>query len=163
MKLAEYVRPAIDIQIPQGKRPGYYAQFVKELAGNACLYDRDKELLIAQDEHQLQDICRVVDRYAFPYEAMQVLELPGNSEFGRYADDYGFHSRSERMYLYLDHIYAFQLIGGEWTQARFQIDEYLLAAVHEEQSPIWIVPAEHQDLMTGIAKAYGCKLVPALT
>ncbi len=163
MELASYVRPAVSIDVQEGKRPGYYAQFVKELASNARLYDRDKDLLIAENLDQLQDIRQVVERYHFPYEPMQLLELPENSDLGRYLDDYGFTARSDRTYMYADQIYAFRLFGGDVKQAELQVDEYMLAAIEREaSSPTWIVPAEHCELMQGISRAYGCSLVAAL-
>lgn len=161
MKLAACLRPAIAIDISLGEEYPQYAQLVRELTGKPCLYDRDEELWIAQDAALLQDIRHVVEQYALPYEPVQLLELPGNSTLGLHADDYGFTSQSARTYLYADHIYAFRLCGGEAAQARYQIEEYALAAI-PYKTTIWIVPAEHSDLMPGIAKAYGCMLESAL-
>lgn len=160
MKLATCLRPAIALDVLLGEFPEY-AQFVKELTGKPCLYDRDEELWIAQDAAHLQDICHAAEQYALPYEPVQLLELPDNSTLGLYADDYGFTTQSARTYLYADHICAFRLCGGEAAQARFQIEEYALAAIPSDTT-IWIVPAEHSELMSGIAKAYGCMLKSAL-
>lgn len=152
----------VDMQLPEGKRPGYYAQFVKALAAKVNIEDRDKELLIVNDETDRASVLELMDEYRFDYEEFELLLLPEDAETAPLFDDYGFVSVSDNAYLYghLCAVFKFAPSGNdsEPMQALEQMEEHLLARFAAGDTSHYAVDRTLGELMHGIAKAYRCKL-----
>ncbi|TVY09620.1 hypothetical protein [Paenibacillus cremeus] len=157
---------ALAMDLPEGKRAGYYAQIVKALAGKAALYDREKELLIFATEEERSEAEPIMEQYAIPWEPMDLLQLPAPVQTYRTFDDFGFISRLDNVYVYADLISVFQLapdqaLGrqAEPQGALAQLDEHLVALCPTGSGAadaLCAIETQHRELADGIARAYGC-------
>jgi hypothetical protein len=158
------IKYAVEMQLPQDKRPGFYAQIVKGIAEKTALWDRDKELLILNSEADRNAVVEVLEHYNVPCEFLELTLLPQSVELTPQFEDYGFSSRSEYHYAYSHLISIFQLIKGTAAesgpdQALLQMEEHVLARYHDEHGSKWyIVDNNFEELMEGIAKAYHCEV-----
>lgn len=152
----------VDMQLPEGKRPGYYAQFVKALAAKVSIEDRDKELLVVSNETDRASVLELMDEYRFDYEEFELLQLPEGAEAAPLFDDYGFVSVSDNAYLYGHLCAVFKFApsgnGSEPAQALEQMEEHLLARFVVDHLSHYAVDRTLVELMHGIARAYRCKL-----
>ncbi|PYI54603.1 hypothetical protein [Paenibacillus flagellatus] len=152
----------VEMRLPEGKRPGYYAQFVKALAAKARLADRDKEMLITGDEANREAVKRLLEEYRFEYEEFDLLALPETAETTPLFDDYGFVSVSERAYLYARLCAVFRFADAESPEARAnataQMEEHLIARFADGNETSYAVDRTLAELMHGIAKAYRCRV-----
>ncbi|MCP1309141.1 hypothetical protein [Paenibacillus tyrfis] len=100
---------AAALDLPEGKRAGYYAQIVKALAGKTALFDRDKELMIFSSPEELERLMPILEQYVIPSEELNVLLLPAPVTTYPAFGDYGFVSRLENVYLYAELVAVFRL------------------------------------------------------
>ncbi|MDF2815048.1 MAG: hypothetical protein K0Q81_1248 [Paenibacillus sp.] len=153
---------AIEMHLPEGKRPGYYSQVVKALA-DVPLFDRDKETLIVSDESGREAVAQLMQHYKFEYEELDLLLLPDDAVTYAEYDDYGFESRSGNRYLYQHLISLFQFNRAdehkELEQALLQMEEHLIAHFERNDAECYAVDQTFKPLMEGIAKAYSCSLI----
>ncbi|RAV19771.1 hypothetical protein DQG23_17655 [Paenibacillus contaminans] len=155
------------MNMPDGKQPGFYAQIVKELASKVQLFDRDKELLIVNDEAERDAAQSVLAHYKVEAEQMPLVLLPQNAELYDPFSDYGFESLGEHLYLYEKIVKLFRFDphfgeDAEPAQALLQFDEHLIARYTDDDGvEYFAVDAQQLDLMEGIAKAYKCSIKPA--
>ncbi|MEI7026729.1 hypothetical protein [Paenibacillus sp. y28] len=148
---------------PEGKQAGFYAQFVKALAAEIQLFDRDKELLIVNSMEEQEKTAGLCERYQFGAEPVLLLMLPVSAETKPLWDDYGFQSRAGHRYLYHDacalfRFHTFQPAAAAPEQAEAQMDEHLLAALPDGNGRIYAVDSSFKALMEGIARAYMCAI-----
>ncbi|MGG1514897.1 hypothetical protein ABE504_05760 [Paenibacillus oryzisoli] len=152
----------IAMELPEGKLPGFYAQIVKALAGKAQLFDRDKELLIVDNEAQQQAVLAVMQDFNIETSVMKLRLLAPDAELTELFDDYGFTSRAEINYLYDKIVTAFRFAEGceeaDVDQAALQIEEHLIALYKDRGHDVYIVDGQLEELMHGIAKAYRCRI-----
>ncbi|MCR8634990.1 hypothetical protein [Paenibacillus radicis (ex Xue et al. 2023)] len=157
------LKPALLMDMPDGKLPGFYAQIVKALAAKAPLFDRDKELLIFDSLGEREMAYPIMQQYKIPYENMDLLLLPATVSARPDFTDYGFVSRSGLSYVYAESVYLFTLHhvepAAEPIQALQQFEEHLLASIPQEEV-IYIVDLQFEELMKRIAQAYNCELRP---
>lgn len=155
---------AAAMDMPEGKMPGYYAQVIKALAAQAVLFDRDKEVLVANSREELAAIAGVLDKYSIPWEELPLLLLPEGCETTPLFEDYGFVSVKGRAYLYAELARLFRFAGsaegaGEPEAALLQMQEHLLARFAGSGGlPHYAVDAQLGELIEGIASAYGCRV-----
>ncbi|MBO9604944.1 MAG: hypothetical protein J7639_03290 [Paenibacillaceae bacterium] len=155
----------LDMQLPEGKQPGFYAQIVKGLADKTTLFDRDKELLVVNDERECEAALEVLQHYKVPADRLELLLLPEGAQlYGLFAD-YGFASRTERHYLYEHLVWPFALVvpdraaSAEPKQALLQMEEHLIASYNKGNGQTALVTdREFTELMERIARAYGCSV-----
>jgi hypothetical protein len=154
---------ALMMNMPEGKLPGFYAQIVKALANKAVLFDRDKELLIMSTPEERNSTAEVLDRYHIDYEELGLYLLPEHASLAATADDYGFTSRSGNVYLY-EHLVSFfrftdsTASSQEAHQAYLQMEEHIVAGYTNHSTTLYAVDTTLQELIPGIAKAYGCSV-----
>jgi hypothetical protein len=155
---------AIDMTLPKGKLPGFYAQIVKALAGKVLLFDRDKELLIVNFDSEREMLKGILDKYQIGHESLELVLLPDNTERTALFGDYGFTARSGYSYLYahLVAIFHFKDDGtnpsAEKQQAILQYEEHLIARFIENNITYYAIPEQLEELVHGIAKAYACEV-----
>lgn len=152
------------MQLPEGKKPGYYAQIIKSLANKINLFDRDKEILIVNAEEELATVYEVLDHFHVDHEPIRLILLPENTELPASIEEYGFTSRSENTYLYEQWTAIFNFVpnqtadAGEKGLALRQMEEHLLLQFQEGQDTFYVTQHHLQELIHGIAKAYHCKV-----
>lgn len=161
------------MNMPDGKRAGYYAQIVKALAGQAPPFDRDKELLVFSTTEERRAACPIMEQYGIPYEEIPLWLLPETSKIGPYFDDFGFVSRLERAYVYADLVSLFLLKAAgpdgesagasDASSALMQLDEHMIAKFSPfGGDPLYAaggaIETQHRELAEGIVKAYGCSI-----
>ncbi|MNI08967.1 hypothetical protein D3C73_620190 [compost metagenome] len=152
------------MELPDGKKPGYYAQIIKALANQALLFDRDKEMLIVSNEQARSAVLEIMSQYKVTVETMVLWLLPDHTELTSLWDDYGFVSIADNHYLYTKLVSSFQFKpdtpASERHQAVLQMDEHLLAFIpgNMKDVPRYIHDKQLEELMIGIATAYGCQI-----
>lgn len=156
------------MDMPEDKRPGYYAQIVKALAGKASLFDRDKELLIFSTSQEREQAKPIMSQYSIPFEELDLLLLPSAVRISPSFDDYGFITRLENAYLYADMAVVCKLKRPEVPsgrayepeQAAAQLEEHLLGYwnSNDNSGTVYTLEKQHAELAEGIAHAYGCSL-----
>ncbi len=151
---------AVMMDLPMDKLPGFYAQIVKALANKTQLFDRDKELLIVNNEDEAAAVKEVLDRFHIKHEDLELTLLPESSKLFPTADDFGFQSRSGLFYLYTNMVSFFHftsnLLTGE--EAYLQMEEHLLASYDDMDVTWYVVERQFEELIHGIAKAYRCEV-----
>ncbi|WP_053364095.1 hypothetical protein [Bacillus sp. FJAT-27251] len=106
------------------------------------------------EAEQAADLCRE----AGLLEEIHPLICLENAAEGELFADYGFKA-GERVYLFKDLVSAFTLecsAPDEARMAKLQIEEHLAAAGGTDSS-LFFTDRQMCTLMTGIARAYGCK------
>ncbi|MEW9701653.1 hypothetical protein [Paenibacillus sp. SI8] len=150
------------MDLPEGKIPGFYAQVIKALAGKVELFDRDKDMLIVNNEAQLTAALGVMSQFHIETELMQLTLLPDESELTDLFSDYGFISRAEHFYLYAklvcSFIFAPNSPQGDTEQAVLQMEEHLIAQYEHQGQNVYVADRQLTELMQGIAKAYRCQI-----
>lgn len=149
------------MDMPDDKRPGYYAQIVKALAAKSPLFDRDKELLIFNDPNERELAYPIMEQYKIAYEDMDLWLLPDSVKTRSGFTDYGFTSKSGNSYVYADTVYVFTLheagASAAPAQALMQLEEHLLASASLGGDVYYVTDIQHDELMHRIAKAYSCE------
>jgi hypothetical protein len=152
---------ALILDLPEGKRPGFYAQIVKGLAQRVNLFDRDKELLVLNTVEERKAVLELLAHFHVPSEEMELLLLPPNALLYDLFTDYGFTSRAGRHYLY-DHLislFRFADISNalaEPKQAFLQMKEHLIAQFPYNDTDYYAVDRQFIELIKHIANAYHC-------
>jgi hypothetical protein len=148
------------MDLPEGKRAGFYAQIVKALAGSVELFDRDKELLIVNTAEDAAKVETVLHKYHVTWESMRLVLLPEDTKRYTLAEDYGFQSKFGKSYLYADRIAAFtftpeQPAEAEPASALLQMEEFFIAVYQQHDgSKTYFVENHLQETIEGIALRY---------
>ncbi|WP_157279867.1 hypothetical protein [Paenibacillus swuensis] len=151
----------LSMRLPEGKLPGFYAQIIKAIAGKVSLWDRDKELLILNNEEERATIKDVLNHYKVYHEEMDVWLLPDNAVKYRNYEDYGFESKQGYAYLYADKVALyrvlplFHLTEMDTKPCLLQLEENLIVSFHAEPGDIYYVDVDHKEWVNRIAAAYG--------
>jgi hypothetical protein len=153
----------ISMQLPDGKLPGFYAQIVKGLAEKVQLFDRDKELIILNNEAERDAALKLLAHYRVGSEELELVLLPPESEVSGLFEDYGFVSRMENRYLYSVRAAFFMFTNNdapdaEPEQALLQMDEFLVARYPGETGTVYVTDKDSKELMGKIGAAYSCSV-----
>jgi len=148
------------MDLPEGKRAGFYAQIVKALAEAATVFDRDKELIVVVDEEARDGVARVLEKYNVEWEPMPLWLLPEGTELDDRAEDYGFVSNFGNAYLYADLVARFrfpeaQPAGAELAPALLQIEEFVVFSYDDGAAKTYCAEAHLRETIEGIASRYG--------
>jgi len=150
------------MDLPEGKRAGFYAQIVKAMAEAVDVFDRDKELFVLRSEAERERAAAVLDKYNVAREPIDLLLLPEGTTLEGAAEDVGFVAKFGRAYLYADRVVLFryaeaQPAGAELEQARRQIDEHVvLSFIRESDGTTLFATEPHlRDAVEGVARRYG--------
>lgn len=159
------IKYGVLMSLPDGKLPGFYAQIVKGLAAKANLFDRDKEMLIVDTEHDRDAVVELLIHYKVEYETMELTLLPEAAQMAGTFEDYGFTSRAGNSYLYnrLTLLFTFEdrIEDNDQTErhmAVLQMEEHIIAKFAEGGATIYAVDRQLDELIGGIAKAYRCNI-----
>lgn len=151
------------MSLPEGKLPGFYAQVVKNVAAAADLFDRDKELLVVNTEHDSDEIAKVLNKMKIDWEPLPLLLLPEDAATTRLFSDFGFVSKFGNTYLYSDRVSLFrfskeQPAGAESAPALLQLEEYIAAQFQWDDATWHCIDKDARLTAEGIAQRYGCSL-----
>lgn len=149
----------IELSVEEGKKPGFYAQLIKEMAGKVNIQDRDGALYIVKTKEEAETLKSLyINKKAFEEEyELILLNAP---ELTDAWNDYGFASDTEKLYLYKDMIASYSFSGGlkeNREMALLQMEEHLIGRETGE-SAIYFVDRSHIELIRGIARAYNVEV-----
>ncbi|RKP55250.1 hypothetical protein D7Z26_08555 [Cohnella endophytica] len=153
----------LEMILPEGKPPGFYAHIVKGIADSSPPYDRFKELLIYESEAQLPQALEVLEHYRVPSEHVALLLLPADLiEQGDLYEDYAIVTRNGNAFIDLSLTAVFALNAAkpeaEAAPALLQLKEHLVASLTVDGEKLHLVDRQLAELAERIAKAYGCGL-----
>ncbi|WP_372662993.1 hypothetical protein [Cohnella sp.] len=159
MKLAKMI--GLDMHLPAGKLPGFYAQIIKGIAQNAPLYGRYKELLIFKSEDQIPQALKVLEHYRVPSERCDLLLLPPEGlEQDDLFDDYAIITRNENIFVDLALVALFTIHAtkpdAEPAPALLQLKEHMIGNISSNNVTMHLIDRQLKELADRIAKAYSC-------
>ncbi|WP_199618851.1 hypothetical protein [Paenibacillus alkalitolerans] len=152
------------MHLPEGKLPGFYAQVVKNVAAAAAIFDRDKELLVADSEEDRMAVAAVLAKMRIDWEPMALILLPDSVHTdGGLFEDYGFISKFGNKYVYADRVSIFrfsaeQPADAEPAPAKLQFDEHLIVSFKVNGCELHCIDTHFRETVEGIARRYRCKL-----
>lgn len=161
----------LDMTLPEGKLPGFYAQIVKGIADKAPLFDRHKELLVFEEERFLPPVEQLLDHYKVSYAECQLLHISSGSENlkkGPLYEDYAIETRSGNVFADDSIVAAFRLHGkkpeSEMAPALMQLEEHSIATIAADPNGAssgddWhLIDRQLRQLAEKIAAAYRCEV-----
>jgi hypothetical protein len=153
----------LEMQLPNGKIPGFYAQIVKGIAQHASLFDRYKELLIFNSNQDLSEVIKLLEHYRVPSERYELLFLPSEGlEQGHLFADYAIITRNENNFIDLALTAVFTLNtskpDAEPAPALMQLEEHLIGKIVKDSITIHLLDRQLTELAERVAFAYGCQV-----
>ncbi|HZG55894.1 hypothetical protein [Paenibacillus sp.] len=147
------------MDLPEGKRAGYYAQIVKALADAVEVFDRDKELIVVDDAEAARRTAEVLEKYRVGWEPMRLWLLPEGAALPASAAEYGFESKFGNAYLYADRVALFRVpneqeAGAELAPALLQIEEFVLLVYVEGATKTYACEPHLRETVEGVARRY---------
>ncbi|WP_241254388.1 hypothetical protein [Brevibacillus sp. SYP-B805] len=148
----------VELQVPSGKLPGFYAQMVHKIGDTVKVFDRDQQLMIVESEAERDKLMEILEKHRMAGDLVDLWLLPAGQESAN--PDYGFVSLSGNSYLLADLVAFFQFNDLEGSpQDRWaaleQMNEHVVASLTDEGGrPLYIVDRSMTDLIDGIARAY---------
>lgn len=151
----------LDMHLPDGKLPGFYAQIVKGIAERATLFDRYKELLVFDSEEAIPPVLELLAHYRVSSEHCELVLLPSDGlEQGELYEDYAIVTRNENVFVDLALVALFSLNAAkpdaEPAPALLQLKEHLIGSLTKNGLEIHLIDRQLSELAERIAKAYGC-------
>jgi hypothetical protein len=151
----------LEMRLPEGKLPGFYAQIIKAIADRAPLFDRHKELLILDHKAYVSSVLDILKHYKVEAEFCELLLLPPTevSRSDRF-DDFAIETREGHVYLDLTYTVSFSLTAArpdaEAAPALLQLEEHRIASVLEDGITWHFIEKQLAELAERVARAYGC-------
>lgn len=155
------IKYGLDMHLPDGKLPGFYAQIVKGIAERAPLFDRHKELLIFDSPESFPAVEELLNHYRVPAERCELLVLPWEGmDPGELYEDYAILTRAENAFADLALTAAFTLKelkpDAESAPALMQLKEHLIGSFTAGDATVHVMDRQLTELADRIAQAYGC-------
>jgi len=154
----------IEMQVPSGKLPGFYAQVIHKIGDHVNVFDREELLFIVANEEECEKLTAILEKADMLGELFPLLYLPADASLTHF-EDVGFVSASEQRYLYADRVALFRFADqAEKEQDRWaalqQLTEHLLGSIPASSDSLasYILDRSLTDLAEGIAKRYGVSL-----
>jgi hypothetical protein len=151
----------LDMHLPDGKLPGFYAQIVKGIAERAPLFDRHKELLIFDSPESYPAVEELLNHYRVPAERCELLVLPLEGMHpGDFYEDYVILTRAENVFADLTLTAVFSLTASkpdaEPAPALMQLKEHLVGSFTAGNETVHLIDRQLMELAERISQAYGC-------
>ncbi|MFS0558593.1 hypothetical protein [Brevibacillus sp. 179-C9.3 HS] len=154
----------IELHVPAGKLPGFYAQVIHKIGDHVNVFDRDKLLFIVENQAEQEKLEAILAKSNMLGDAFSLLLLPSSTTIDQ-LDDIGFVSQNEHSYVYADRVALFTLATPSESQDQWaaleQLREHVLGVLPEttHQAEAYLIDQSMMVLAEGIAKAYQVKLV----
>lgn len=153
----------IEMEIPKGKLPGFYAQAVHKIGEEVDVYDRDKQLIVVSSETDRDKLAQVLRKYQMAGEEFTLWALPAETTM-RLLEDYGFTGISGRSYVYqyLVDRFCFDESSGKQEDkaaALAQFCQHVLASFSEDLQTVYLIDSNHRMLLDNIASRFHVKLI----
>jgi hypothetical protein len=144
----------LDMELPDGKIPGFYAQIVKGIAQHASLFDSNQDLTA---------VIKLLEHYRVPFERCELLLLPSEGlEQGHLFADYAIITRNENNFIDLTLTAVFILNASkpdaEPAPALMQLEEHLIGKIVKDSVTIHLLDRQLTELAERVATAYGCQV-----
>lgn len=154
---------AIAMHLPEDKRPGFYGQIVKGIAAKATLFDRDKDLLIADSGEDRELLVELLDKLHVAFDRIDLLLLPENAWTSAILGDYGVETRAGNRYVQTSLTALFTFADGQPDEAEpeaalLQLQELLIGRFASDGADWYVIDREQQELAERIASSYRCLL-----
>jgi hypothetical protein len=151
----------LDMHLPDGKLPGFYAQIVKGIAERATLSDRHKELLIFDSRADYPAVLELLRHYKVEAEPCDLLMADGEGiRRGDRFEDFAVESRSGHVYFDLAYTSVFRLTQerpeAEPAPALLQLEEHIMAEIVEADFRWFVIERQLAELADRVAAAYRC-------
>ncbi|WP_400163166.1 hypothetical protein ACAF76_006775 [Brevibacillus sp. TJ4] len=154
----------VEMQVPTGKLPGFYAQVIHKIGDRVNVFDRDGMLFIVEEADASEELKQILGKAQMLGEEMTLLYIPQGESLAR-VDDVGFVSQSGRTYLFAEQValFAVEQEAGDaqdrWA-AREQLREHLIGeiAATDGSPAVMVLESSLIELAEGIAKAYHVSL-----
>ncbi|WP_139489987.1 hypothetical protein [Brevibacillus dissolubilis] len=152
----------LEMEIPSGKLPGFYAQMVHKIGDEVKVADRDQKLFIVDSEEELEKLSAVLTKYQALGERFELWRLPEGA-LGDRLTDFGFESVNGRLYLY-DHLVAFCRVdlnsgaANERVSALEQMKLNVLSVLRGKNETVYVVDENHVELVESVAKRFDVQL-----
>ncbi|CAM4263211.1 hypothetical protein [Paenibacillus tarimensis] len=150
----------IEMALPEGKLPGFYAQVIKKLASSGGIADRDKNLLFVHPD-RLEAVMEILHAYKAETETGPWLLLGSSNDGWETRSlwmDYGVETRSGNLFADSQLAAAVQLKGNvegaEIHPASMQLEEHAIAL--HQASRLYVIDRQLLPLAESIGKAYHC-------
>ncbi len=150
----------VEMQVPTGKLPGFYAQVVHKIGDSVQVFDRDQQMFIVKTETEREQLVAILSKHQMAGELLDLWRLPDEVKDAP-DSDYGFVSISGNAYLLADLVAFFQFtqpssFSQEQWAALEQMKEHILLEIpHSSNTPaLYAVDRSLTDLIDGIARAY---------
>lgn len=154
----------VEMEVPSGKLPGYYAQVVHKIGDQIEVFDRDGQLLIVSTENDRNSLVDILEKHLMAGEQFELWLLPPETD-AEAVGDYGFISMSGHVFLYtyLVDAFTFDPAFGS-AQDRFaalqQMKEHIIHSLPEAtDEALHLIDKNHDELIAVIANAYQVKFV----
>jgi hypothetical protein len=149
----------VELQVPAGKLPGFYAQVVHKIGDNVRIFDRDQLLFIVETEAERDRLVEILKKHQMAGDLIDLWLLPDTIENSS-IQDYGFVSLSDNSYLFADQVAFFQCNESagspqdRWA-ALEQMKEHIIASIPDENGITqYVADRNMTDLIDSIARAY---------
>lgn len=150
----------VEMQVPAGKLPGFYAQVVHKIGDNVEVFDRDQQMFIVKREAEREQLLAILGKHQMAGELIDLWRLPEDIKDAP-DSDYGFVSLSGNAYLLADLVAFFQFTQPsgssqeQWAALQQMKEHILLDITSGSDSPrLYAVDRNLADLIDGIARAY---------
>lgn len=154
----------VEMQVPSGKLPGFYAQVIHKIGDHVNVFDRDELLFIVENEEECEKLTAILQKADMLGELFPLLNLPPDASV-THLEDVGFVSAREQRYLYADRValfcFAEQADNDQDRWAALQeLTEHLLGSIpaSNNSQPCYILDQSLTELAEGIAARYGVSL-----
>ncbi|TLS36335.1 hypothetical protein [Pseudalkalibacillus caeni] len=154
------LRYGVEMKQPVDKLPGFIAQIIKATGELVNVTDRDGTLAIVQTSEEANKLALFYEKKGMLESTFSLFQLNPNSTLYGSFSDYGFISRSDVPYLFVETTIPFTITDGDETQirmAKMQMEEDFLA-IEPSVSNIYYVDHHKKELLEGYARAYGIKV-----
>lgn len=172
------IRPlyGLEMEIPAGKLPGFYAQIIHKIGDEVEVYDRCGLIFILNSPEQLDKLVQILAKYNMATETFELYQLPDETQF-QSLEDYGFEGIEGNRYVlaHLVSLFRLETSGGTDSNVKLsaslknddpsdswavieQLQEYLIAKVPDEKDTLYVLDSTHQDLAMHIAQKYNVSL-----
>jgi hypothetical protein len=148
----------VEMRVPSGKLPGFYAQVIHKIGDHVNVFDRDGQLLIVPDQGEQTKLTEILAKANMLGESFPLYLLPAGAEIPDLAD-YGFTSQDGHSFLYADQVSLFCLdessgaADDRWA-AMEQWKEHLVGKLETENPPLCIIDKNREELIDRIARSY---------